>query len=163
MNNDTKTNVINLLETYQERQRKIALLHYELDHAAQTSKNEILEAMALGHGTTSSGGHPDGHISDKTLYIALNYQDRVAKLNADTKEEIVVQLVKLEQEQKRLDFYISLLEERQSRVIQLLYMQKLPQGEVENIMSLSAKTVRKLKSDALDALAGMYGFVAELT
>lgn len=42
------------------------------------------------------------------------------KLNADTKEEIVKELVELEQKQKRLNFYISLLSERQTSVIQLL-------------------------------------------
>ena len=55
--------------------------------------------MALGHGAGGSS-HTEGHISDKTLYIALNYQSKVDKLNADTKEEIVVHLVELEQEQK---------------------------------------------------------------
>ena len=89
--------------------------------------------------------------------------NRVDKLNADTKEEIVKELVELEQEQRRLDFYISLLSERQAKVIQLLYIQNLPQGEVEKTMSLSAKTVRKLKNDALDTLTGMYGLIADLT
>lgn len=104
MNNDMRSYVINLLETYQERTRKIALLHYELEHPARTSEAEIISAMALGHGAGGSS-HTEGHISDKTLYIALNYQSKVDKLNADTKEEIVVHLVALEQEQKRLDYY----------------------------------------------------------
>lgn len=99
MNNeksDMKTYVINLLETCQERKRKIALLHYELEHPAHTSETELITAMALGHGDSSNGGHVDGHISDKTLYIALNYQNRADTLNAEIKEEIVVQLLKLE-------------------------------------------------------------------
>ena len=119
MNNDMRSYVINLLETYQERTRKIALLHYELEHPAYTSEAEMISAMALGHGA-GGGSHTEGHISDKTLYIALNYQSKVDKLNADTKEEIVVQLVELERDQKRLDYYISLLDERQINVLQLL-------------------------------------------
>ena len=87
MDINTKDYVIGLLESYTDRKRKIAVLHFELDHAAQTSKNEMLETMALGHGDGS--GRMDDRISDKTLYIALNYQNRVDKLNADTKEEIV--------------------------------------------------------------------------
>ena len=161
MDINTKDYVIGLLESYTDRKRKIAVLHFELDHAAQASKDEMLETMALGHGDGS--GRMDDRISDKTLYIALNYQNRVDKLNADTKEEIVKELVELEQEQRRLDFYISLLSERQAKVIQLLYIQNLPQGEVEKTMSLSAKTVRKLKNDALDTLTGMYGLIADLT
>ena len=162
MNNDMRSYVINLLETYQERTRKIALLHYELEHPARTSEAERISAMALGHGAGGSS-HTEGHISDKTLYIALNYQSKVDKLNADTKEEIVVQLVKLERDQKRLDYYISLLDERQINVLQLLYVKKLPQGEAEKMMGLSAKTVRKLKNEALNALAEMYKFISDLS
>ena len=76
MNNDMRSYVINLLETYQERTRKIALLHYELEHPTRTSEAEIISAMALGHGAGGSS-HTEGHISDKTLYIALNYQSKV--------------------------------------------------------------------------------------
>lgn len=160
MNEDTRTYVITLLESSQERERKIALLHFELDNAAQASRNEMLEAMALGHGT--GGGHTEGHISDKTLYIALNYQNKADKLNADSKEEIVTELVKLEAEQERLDYYLLLLEERQAEVLRLTYFKKLPQDRVAKAMGLSVRTVQTLKSKALSALTGMYQFVREL-
>ena len=47
MNSDTKSYVVNLLETYQERKRKIAMLHYELEHPAHTSEAEMISAMTL--------------------------------------------------------------------------------------------------------------------
>ena len=141
MNNDMRSYVINLLETYQERTRKIALLHYELEHPTCTSEAEIISAMALGHGAGGSS-HTEGHISDKTLYIALNYQSKVDKLNADTKEEIVVHLVELEQEQKRLDYYISLLESSQAEVIHLSYFERLSQEKVAESLDLSIRTVQ---------------------
>ena len=163
MDKDMRAYVVNLLETCQERRRKIALLHYELEHPAHTSEAEMISAMALGYGNGSGGGHPDGHISDKTLYIALNYQDRADKLNADIKQEIVVQLVELEREQKRLDYYISLLNERQAKAIQFFYEKELTQGEVEKLMGLSAKTVQKKKKEALDALVVMYEFISDFS
>lgn len=158
MNDDMKSYVVSLLETCQERKRKIALLHYELDHPAHTSESEMIGAMALGHGVGSGGGHVEGHISDKTLYIALNYQSKVDKLNADTKEEIVVQLVELEQEQKRLEYYASLLEKRQNMVISLAYFEGLPWDEVAKAVGVAVRTVHKIKNQALDQLAGMYRF-----
>lgn len=161
MNNDMRSYVINLLETYQERTRKIALLHYELEHPARTSEAEIISAMALGHGAGGSS-HTEGHISDKTLYIALNYQSKVDKLNADTKEEIVVHLVALEQEQKRLDYYISLLESSQAEVIHLSYFERLSQEKVAESLDLSIRTVQTLKAKALKTLTGMYQYVAKL-
>ena len=159
MNDDTRTYVINILETCQERKRKIALLHYELEHPARTSEAEIIGAMALGHGAGSGGGHTEGHISDKTLYIALNYQSKVDKLNADIKEEIVVQLVELEQEQKRLEYYVSLLQKRQRTLIQAIYFDECSLDEVAERLGIASRTVRAVKRAALEQLVGMYEYV----
>ena len=157
-NNDMRVYVVNLLETSQERKRKIALLHYELEHPARTSEDEMISAMALGHGAGSGSSHSDGHISDKTLYIALNYQNRADKLNADIKQEIVVQLVELEREQKRLDYYISLLDNRKAEVIRLAYFEGLSQNDIAQNLAIVPRTVRRIKEEAVDKLAKMYSF-----
>ena len=162
MNDDMKSHVVSLLETCQERKRKIALLHYELEHPAHTSEAEMISAMALGHGAGGSSGHVEGHISDKTLYIALNYQSKVDKLNADTKEEIVVQLVELEQEQKRLDYYISLLNERQAKVIKLTFFEGCAQNDVARKLAIVPRTVRRIKDEGVDKLIEMYSFTENL-
>lgn len=161
MNDDMKSYVVSLLETCQERKRKIALLHYELEHLAHTSEAEMISAMALGHGSGSNGGHTEGHISDKTLYIALNYQSKVDKMNTDTKEEIVVQLVELEQEQARLEYYTSLLEGRHALVIRLAYLEGLSWDEVAKKAGVAVRTAHKIKNQALDQLAGMYQFTGQ--
>lgn len=158
MESSMKAHILNLLETYHERERNIALLHYELEHPARASEAEMISAMALGHGTGNNGGHVDGQISDKTLYIALNYQSKVDKVNADTKEEIVVQLVELEQEQRRLEYYISLLEKRQAQVVRLFYFEGLPWDEVAKEAGVAVRTVHKIKNQALNQLAGMYQY-----
>ena len=54
MDNDMRDHVVYLLESSQERKRKIALLHYELEHSAHTSEDEMISAMALGHGDRKS-------------------------------------------------------------------------------------------------------------
>lgn len=76
MNDGIKTYVVSILETCQKRKRKVALLHYELDHPAHTSETEMISAMALEYGDGSGGGHVDGRIPDKTLYITLNYRSK---------------------------------------------------------------------------------------
>ena len=161
MDNDMRLRVISLLETCQERKRKIALLHYELDHSAHTSGNEMIESMAFGHG--EGGGYTDGHISDKTFYIALNYQSRAEKLNSDLKKEIVEQLVELEHEQERLEYYVSLLEKRQSDVIRLSYLKGYSQNEVARDLSIVPRIVRRLRDEAVDKLAELYSFAKALT
>lgn len=160
MNNDMRTRVINLLETCPERQRQISLLHYELEHPARLSDTETIGAMALER--SEGGNHVKGHVSDKTLYIALNYQSRADKINADVKEEIVVQLVELEQEQKRLEYYMSLLAERQVTVLQLIYFKRLPLEEIAAQIGVVLRTVRKIKDRAIDELTEMYNFTDKL-
>ena len=162
MNSDMRDRVINLLETCPERKRKIALLHYELEHPACTTEAEMISAMALVHGDGSNNGHMDGHISDKTLYIALNFQNRTEKLNADVKQEIVMQLVELEQEQKRLNYYITLLDERKAIVLQLIYFKKLPLEEIASRIGVVLRTVRKIRDRAIDELVRMYDFTKNL-
>lgn len=160
MNNEMRNYVINLLETCPERQRQIALLHYELEHPARLSDTEIIGAMALGHG--ERGNHVKGHVSDKTVYIALNYQNRADKINANVKTEIVVQLVALEEEQKRLEYYMSLLGERQVAVLQLIYFKRLPFEEIASQIGVVLRTVRKIKDRAIDELTEMYKFTDKL-
>ena len=158
MNSDTRTYVVNLLENCQERQRKIALLHYELEHPAHISETEMIRTMALGHGDNSGSGHPEGRVSDKTLYIALNYRSKADKMNADTKEEIVVQLVELEEDQKRLEYYISLLREREASVLRMIYLNRLPLDEIASQIGIVLRTVRKIRERAIDELVKMYDF-----
>ena len=140
MDKDMRAYVVSLWESSQERKRKIALLHYELEHSAHASEDEMISAMALGHGDSSGGGFPDGRISDKTFYIALNYQNRTNKLNSDTKKEIVLQLVELEQVQERLEYYTSLLEKRQTLVIRLAYFEGLSWDEVAKEAGAAVRT-----------------------
>lgn len=161
MSVNMKEHVVNLLKTYPERERKVALLHYELEHTAYTSGDEMIGAMALGHREGTS--HSDGHISDKTLYIALNYQLKADKLNADTRKEIVDQLVKLEQEQRRLEYYVSLLEKRQALVIRMAYFEGKTWEDVAEKVGVIMRTVHKIKNRALEQLAEMYQFTGNFS
>ena len=72
--------VLKLLESYNERERKIAVLRYNLEHPTTVSRAEQIEAMNFRH--DDSLGHSAGHISNKTLYIALNYEEQAERMNA---------------------------------------------------------------------------------
>ncbi len=69
-----------------------------------------------------------------------------------------MQLVELEQEQERLEYYVSLLEKRQALVIRLAYFEELPWEEVAKKADAAVRTVRKIKSQALSQLVEMYQF-----
>lgn len=160
MSSDTKSYVVGLLESYQKRAKQIELLHYELSHPSRVSENEMIGALSLAHG--EGGGVHGCHTSDKTLYIALNYQDRVNYLNGENTSELVDQLVSLEQEQERLKYYVSLLDERQKKVIKLFYFEGKTQDEVAERMVVSVRYVRSIKAKAINELIFMYGYVKDL-
>ena len=70
MNTDMKERVINLLKTYRDRELRIDLLNYKMQHDTGVLSEEMIEAMALGHSDSLSGSGK-GRISNKTMYIAV--------------------------------------------------------------------------------------------
>jgi DNA-directed RNA polymerase specialized sigma subunit len=70
--------------------------------------------------------------------------------------------VELEREQNQLKYYISLLEERQALVIQLSYVQRVPQDKAAAELGVSIRTVQSLKGQAVTALADMYRLASEV-
>lgn len=161
MNTDMKKQVTKLLETYPDRERQIALLHYEMQHSTRISPEEVIDSMALGHGD-GVGGSGKGRISNKTMYIALNYQDRMDRMNAEAANEIAQRLLELEEEQDRLRHYVSLLEKREADVIRSFYIEGISWEEIAQKIGVALRTVHKIKNRAIDHLAEMYAYKAGL-
>ena len=150
---------IELLESWPARKQKIDILRFELEHFTGIRKYVATYVVISVEGSGRSGGH----ISDKTLYIALNYQSRTDTMNTDAKENIVVELVELEQAQQRLDYYLSLLDTREAEVLRLTYLNKLSQEKIAKNMDMSVRTVQTLKSKALKSLSRMYQLIENLS
>lgn len=157
MSAETRAYVIGLLESYHKRMNQIALLHYELEYPANVSPDEMIGAMSLGHGDGSA--RSKGHISNKTLYIALNYQQQTDRVNSEARSEIVCRLIELEQEQERLAYYIALLKnDQQETVIRRFYFEGRTWSEIAQELHVMTRTIHKIKNRALDRLANMYTF-----
>ena len=110
--------VLELLESYAERERKIAVLRYNLEHPTKVSRVEQIEAM--NYERRGETGGIKRHVSDKTLYIALNYEERAEHLDAVVTKEFTDELFELERQQKRLVYYVGLLEKRQADIVRLI-------------------------------------------
>ena len=162
MNTDMKKQITKLLETYPDRERQIALLHYEMQHSAHVSPEEVIDGMALGHGD-SMGGSGKGRVSNKTMYIALNYQERMDRMNAEAANEIADCLLKLKAEQDQLRYYVSLLENREAEVICMTYFDGADQSRVAESLGVVPRTMRRIKKEAIIKLAEMYAFMENPT
>ena len=156
VNAEMKNYVIKLLETYHDRERKIAVLRYDLEHPSEVGVTEQIEAMNYGSG--EGVGHSKGHISNKTLYIALNYEEQAKQLNAESAKEIADELFILERRQKKLLYYISLLEKRQAEVVRMVYMEGVSTKKAAEQHGLTVRTIERIRKDAVDNLAEMYAY-----
>ena len=156
MNAEMKNYVIKQLETYHDRERKIAVLRYDLEHPSEVGVTEQIEAMNYGSG--EGVGHSKGHISNKTLYIALNYEEQAKQLNAESAKEIADELFILERRQKKLLYYISLLEKRQAEVVRMVYMEGVSTKKAAEQHGLNVRTIERIRKDAVDNLAEMYAY-----
>lgn len=162
MNESIKAQVLKMLENYPMNIRRIGQLRYELEHPALVSPAEIMEAMTFAKGT-GEGSRPVGYVSDKTLYIAMNYQETAASLNNESREEIISKLIPLEREVDRLEYYVRLLPEHQATLLRRHFFDSVGWSELCSEMRLSPKTLRKLREEAVDALTEMYEFAGVLS
>lgn len=156
MSADMKEYVSKLLENYCACERKIAVLRYELEHPTEVGRSEQIEAMNYGNG--DGAGHSKGHISNKTLYIALNYEEQANQLNAEAAKEIADELFALERGQKKLLYYISLLEKRQAEVVRMVYMEGLSTKKTAELHGLAVRTIERIRKEAVENLAEMYAY-----
>ncbi len=158
MGTDMRAHVLQLLKSYQDRERKIALLHYELLYHAKIAADEALDCMSFGRTGDSRSG--PNRISDKTPCTEMNYRELADRLNIAVVNEITAELVKLEDAQNRLCYYVSRLESRQAAVLQLAFFDGLSWYQIAAKLSVAQRTTHKIKERALGNLAWMYQYMA---
>jgi len=157
MNERIRAKVVHMLENYLQNVRKIAQLHYELEHPKLVSSSEIIEAMSFAK-SPSEGSRSVSCVSDKTPYTAMNYQKTAERLNMEVSGEIVEKLIPLEQETDRLRYYVTLLEAKQSLVIRKHYFEVCSWEEVSEELKLTTRALYKVRNKAIAALVEMYEF-----
>ncbi len=158
MNGKMVTEVIRILENYPQTQRNIELLRFELKHPRQINLDELIHSMNFAHG---DGGQPSvpGHISNKTMYIAMNYQEIAAAETQELMDSVAVRLYPLEREVERLHYYMRLLSPQHQMIIELYYFQQHSWEENATIKDMAPRTAQRLRKNAVAALAEMYAYV----
>lgn len=155
-----QTKVKELLESYQKRQREIAVLEYELNHGIRFSNADTLQSANSFCGERIES-HRQKHISAQTLYIAINYNEKMDHASAGGLVPFAQRLHDLKQIQERLTFYVSLLDTRQAEVLRLFYFQGFSQQEVAKELDVSVRTIQEIKSQAISDLVELYALVME--
>lgn len=159
MSEEMKKKVEELLETSWDREWKIAALEFLQKNPSLETKTDQIEAMTFARGDDI--GYTKGRISNKTAFIALNYEERVNQLNTEYVTDVSEALHKEESKQKPLKLYISLLEKRQAEVLWMLFFKKIPTVQVAKHYQLSTRTITRIKNDAIAKLVEMYEYTEQ--
>lgn len=109
------------------------------------------------------GGHPAGHISNKTLYIALNYQDVAAAKSKELYDDLAEELFLMERKKSRLEYYMTLLPDSERNVIRMCFFERKTLKDVAGELGVSIWYVRRHKDDGIDRLTNMYAYVNSKT
>lgn len=160
MSNLSTNYVLTLLQSYRATKRKIEQLRYELEHPTRVTPDEMIEAMNFAKG--DGEGRPSGSVSNKTLYIAMNFQSAADEVNTALTHDLVSRLVPLEQEINRLEHYVALLEPRQAEVIRLAYFEGHTWHQISDKTQITTRTLYKIRNQAVEELAEMYALTADL-
>lgn len=138
-----------MLKAYQDRHRKIEALRYRLGHPSFVTKEEIISQMSMpGVADTVTR-----HVSDKTMYIALNYEERANAINAEENVRIAEKLSRLEEEERRLLFHVALLPPRLAQALEAHYLEGLTWREIAQAEHVSLKAMEDRRARAVAMLA----------
>ena len=156
---DAKERVVQKLYEYPKIKQRIKILRFELMNHKTVSADDMLETMCFAKGDGT--GHNPGYVSNKTLYIAMNYQSAAENANDESSKEILNRLIPLEREASRIEYYFSFLQEKEKTVLRLLYFERSSLSEVAEKSSISIWGVRKLRDEGIEKLVEMYDFINE--
>lgn len=158
---EQRKRVIKILSGYPLKKKHINVLKYELEHPSHVSEEELIESLSLAK-SEDGGVKSPGHISNKTMMIAMQYQDAAERINSDVVAEIIQELSALEAEVARIDYYLTLLEEGKALVLRRYYIEQRSWAELGAEFHLSQRALIKRRDDGVGELAEMFGFLGRI-
>ena len=154
-NETVKEFVLQQLKSYKANKQRADALRYEYEHFKAVTPEDTITAMSFSHGCDGIRA-PAGHTSDKTPYIALNYQNKTNQSNYRTKADILDEYIPVSQDVERLEHHISLLMPRETKILYLRYRDGMKFAEIAEEMQLSARSVSNIHKSAIARLCEMY-------
>ena len=154
-----KEELIEELRNYRIKKKKIELLSFELENSYELTDTEIIEALSLGHAQGESLPVKGGHISDKTMKIALHYEDISLRMRTESLMQIKRELHSLKSEINRIEYYVGLLDSCQEEVIRFYYFDGKTWPEIKEQLHTSQRALIKRRDDGVNELVKIYCFV----
>jgi len=158
---ETRKMVIEKLKSYVTNIARLEQLQYEMNHLLSRSEQDIIQELSLRGTSLFGGGANRGYVSDKTMKIALEYHDISLRMSNDSVNEIMQEFDTIESEVRRLEKYVSLLDEAESSIIRYFYFEGRSWDNLEAELHTNRRTLQRHRNSAVDELVHMYSYISE--
>jgi len=153
----TYEEMVGILKGYNGIKNRIMLLEYEIANSEPILTGEdVIYQMALND--LPMYNHENQQYG--TDIIALTYAKKADRINVRQKLELTDEVRLLKAQTDRLEYYISLLDERQATVLKQLYFESKTLTETALCMRISESTVKNVRRAGIKKLIEMYSFVS---
>ena len=148
-----------ILKNFNKLKLKEKQLEFEISNykTISLSNEDMIETMMfnnnIGERIKSSNK------SDMTAMIALSYADNVKKLNLKQKKELEFELKYLQEQIRRIEFYISILNSEHASVLNDLYIECLTIEETAAKESISITSVKNNRRAGIKNLVEMFNSI----
>lgn len=151
----TFIDIISKLESYNELKRKALQLEFELEHYKhKITCEDSIDTMTFN--STLGERIQTGQISDKTANIALSYVEKTSFMNIRDKNELVDDLEQVRLEIDRIEYYISILDEKYSNVLLAIYIENLTFYQTCEKLKISLTSAQRIRKKGVERLVEMY-------
>lgn len=154
---EIKKQVEFILHNYITMKREVQVLEFELKRITTSLHPEIIEGLILSH---SDQEHVNGsYHSDKTAEIAVEHFD--SQINGEY-HALRTLISNMRSELYRLDFYLSLIPEKEAEVIRMFYIEGLTWTQITEKTLCAPRSMQRSKEQGLEQLIHYYTILDKL-
>lgn len=157
----TEKEALDMLKRLKYAKRLISQMEYEIKNYQDVIySDDIIETMSYHYELEC--GIKSSKFSDKTVIAALFHNEKKAALS-EYKKQLEEYLNKFKISVGRLEYYIGLLDKKQSELITMIYMEDMSINEAGRQLEIPHSTAHKTHRKALSELAEMFSLFSEWT
>lgn len=151
----TNKDIISKLESYKDLKRKALQLAFELEnYQAEITDDDIIETMMFNNRVDEYVS--SGQFFDKTANIAVSYSEKAVNMNIRRRQDLENEYSHISLELRRLEYYISIIEQKYSDILRLLYLEDMTYVSTAAELNISLATVPNNRNKAIEKLTEMY-------
>lgn len=150
---DCKQRVESLLKNYNEIQRHLDRLNFEIERFSGLDYEQVIETM--NYAAPEEERVQSSSISDKSGRLALSYKEYTNKLNADV-VALALEYYTQKDELDVLDYCINLLDPKLSEIITDMFVNKMTWDEMSYKYHVSRTMLSKYRKKGINSIASLF-------